>query len=807
MHVHSKYSDHPSEWFLQKLGTSESYSEPEAIFRTALARGMDFVTITDHNRIDGALELAKLHPDRTIVGVESTAYFPEDGTKVHILIYGLNQAQFETIQELRSDLYRLRDFLIEQGLAHAVAHPTYSLKGALTVEHLEKLVLLFDCFESRNGGRNKRMNTDIEELLDELTDHDIVTLADRYDLSPANPAGSGKGRIGGSDDHSGLYVGATYTEADASTPEEFLTRIVDRNSHARGRHHDFAAMAFSIYKIAYDFAKSKKSSLINAPISLITELALGNRKPTFVDELVLRFAGNKLPGKFQEERAIVASLVQELRKLDTDDIDARIEVLYRKVGEFIDLLGGRFTRAVERSLSKGEIESLIENVATFLPVMFLGVPFVSTISNMNHNRHLPGEFRSRLAKPPRTGKKRILWFTDTLCDLNGVSYSLKEIAQLAKEQELPVYIAAALEPDELARNDLPEQLVNLPLVHSFPIPNYEKLHLRIPSLLESLKRICEFDPDEIYISSPAAVGLCGLGVAKLLGVPCTGIYHTDFTLQVKDVIDDVTITNFIETYSKWFFSACDSILMNTREYIDILARRGYDRSKMEIFRRGIDIDRFAPDPQAKRTTHRRFGIPESRLLVFAGRISKDKSVEVAIEAFRLLSEAFPELRIAVAGDGPDLEALRIRCADEPRIHLLGRIEHEELPTLYAASDLFVFPSTTDTFGRVVLEAQACGSPAVVSSVGGPKELIIEGETGTVVSTQRPADWAAAIRLHLDGFDTSPEERARVRARCRDHVAERFSLQRFLSTLTEGDGPSQPKPFQNIHVAQHARTSG
>ena len=154
LHVHSSYSEHPSDWFLQRLGAGESYTNPLFIYRTMKERGMDYVTITDHNRIDGALLLKKKYPEDVFVSVEATAYFPEDYCKVHILIYDIDERQFEIIEQKRTNIYELRDYLKEENIVHSVAHATYSVNGLLKFHHLEKLVLLFDVFESINGGRN-----------------------------------------------------------------------------------------------------------------------------------------------------------------------------------------------------------------------------------------------------------------------------------------------------------------------------------------------------------------------------------------------------------------------------------------------------------------------------------------------------------------------------------------------------------------------------------------------------------------------------------------------------------------------------
>jgi predicted metal-dependent phosphoesterase TrpH len=127
LHVHSKHSDRPSEWFLRRIGAPESYADPLEIYRRAQHRGMDFVTISDHNCIRGALEIA--HLNGTFLSSEVTTYFPEDGCKVHVLVLGIDESQFRTIQELRANVYDLHRFLIEEDVIASVSHPLYRVNG------------------------------------------------------------------------------------------------------------------------------------------------------------------------------------------------------------------------------------------------------------------------------------------------------------------------------------------------------------------------------------------------------------------------------------------------------------------------------------------------------------------------------------------------------------------------------------------------------------------------------------------------------------------------------------------------------
>lgn len=155
-------------------------------------------------------------------------------------------------------------------------------------------------------------------------------------------------------------------------------------------------------------------------------------------------------------------------------------------------------------------------------------------------------------------KKKILWFTDTINDLNGVSHTLKQIASLAHEKNKNIKIVSCYSEDEID-GVLPQNVINLKEIFKFKLPAYEKLKLHLPSILSSLKEIYNQNPDEIYISTPGPIGLLGLLAAKLLKVKAVGVYHTDFTLQSKEIIAD-SRRNAVENYN-W-----DSIINNFVKY-------------------------------------------------------------------------------------------------------------------------------------------------------------------------------------------------------------------------------------------------
>ena len=118
LHVHSDSSTHPNEWILRQLGAQESYTDPEDLYRIAKARGMDAVTITDHNTIDGCLSIA--HHEDVFLSCEYTTYFRTDGCKAHVLCYNITPEQHQQIQEVRSDIFALVAFLKEHGIVHSL---------------------------------------------------------------------------------------------------------------------------------------------------------------------------------------------------------------------------------------------------------------------------------------------------------------------------------------------------------------------------------------------------------------------------------------------------------------------------------------------------------------------------------------------------------------------------------------------------------------------------------------------------------------------------------------------------------------
>ena len=776
LHVHSKYSNHPSEWFLQRLGASESYTEPEALYQMARKRGMDFVTVTDHNCIRASLELVEKYPDHCFTGVEVTTYFPEDGCKIHVLVYGLTPDQFVTIQTLRKDIYRLRDYLQHEDLACAVAHATYSINKRLTLEHLEKLVLLFNNFEGRNGSRSTLHNDVLAQVLRELGPQDIRRLQEKHGLQPWGEIPWKKGLTGGSDDHAGIFIGKTCTCSQARTPEEFIQNLKDANMQPDGRQNDFQGLTFAIYKIAYDFSLQHNTPFSHSAISDLTRYLFSDSRLSFKERLKL----NKM--KRRQENPVyqsVARLVETGRTLDPDDIDSKLDLLYECISDVSDEYFRALLSSLNLDIEEMDIIRIIQGLSSTIPGVFLSVPFFTSFRHLYGDRHLIKSLEQTLGKRPQREGKRILWLTDTLTDLNGVSMTLQTIARLADEKGYDIRIMASLDRESTAV-DLPESTILIPPIHEFSLPHYEQLKLKTPSVLRMLKAVYHYSPDEVYISTPGPVGLLGLLIGRMLGTRVSGIYHTDFTIESEAIVDEPAVSNMVESYNKWFFNQFDTLLVPTQEYMHLLKERGYRYRHMKRFQRGLRTEHFKPDPDRL--------LPDAAQprLLYVGRISKDKNLDFLLRTYRGLLAKHPGASLTLVGDGPYLSSLMEQCRDLENVHFSGRVEYQQLPGIYNGHDMFLFPSISDTFGMAVLEAQACGLPAFVSDVGGPKEIVNDQVTGRVLPVSHPAIWVEELERQVGGLSHNRDEYQRLSSAARQRVEENYSWDQILYNMVKAE---------------------
>ena len=256
LHIHSKFSARSEEWLFRRFDFPDSCTEPIALYEQLRASGMDFVTITDHDSIDGCLAIA----DRLqiFISEQVTTYFPQDSCKVHLLVWGITEAQHHDISVFRSNIFELQKYFASNSIAHAVAHPLYSVNGKLDASHLERLILLFKHFEGLNGLRDALLSELAIKLFGDLTPEKIDEFQNRHDLSPTHIEPWKKILVGGSDDHGGKFMASAYTETPkAKTPPEFLAHVAAGRCEAKGQGGTPLALSHGFYNTFSGFIQDR----------------------------------------------------------------------------------------------------------------------------------------------------------------------------------------------------------------------------------------------------------------------------------------------------------------------------------------------------------------------------------------------------------------------------------------------------------------------------------------------------------------------------------------------------------------------
>lgn len=338
---------------------------------------------------------------------------------------------------------------------------------------------------------------------------------------------------------------------------------------------------------------------------------------------------------------------------------------------------------------------------------------------------------------------RILLFTDTLGDANGVSRFVTDMGREAQESQGELHIFGST---------LKKRYESALYIHNekpfwrFRMPFYPELDLAIPPFWRFWSLAKELNPDIIHISTPGFVGLCGRIIAKRLGKPLCGTYHTDFPAYIMENTQSSFLKRLSIRCLRWFYAPFSRLLLRSLVHSrELLEELRIEPSRVGVIQAGIDLTRFGPRFR-DRTIWKEWGLcMNAPKALYVGRLNKEKNFLFLLEAWRELKAHYAKpLELVVVGEGEFSGALADEDLD---IHYLGFKGGEELSKIYASSDFFLFPSRTDTLGQAVMEACASGLPAVVSDEGGPKEIVSMTQSGYILDAKNHKAWKEAI-IHL-----------------------------------------------------------
>lgn len=280
------------------------------------------------------------------------------------------------------------------------------------------------------------------------------------------------------------------------------------------------------------------------------------------------------------------------------------------------------------------------------------------------------------------------------------------------------------------------------LVPGVALPCYPGLRVGLPAPVRLGRHWRARRPDAVYIATEGPLGWSALRCARRLGIPAATGFHTRFDQYLADYGAPWLQTAALH-WMRRFHNRADATLVPTRELQAFLAGEGFAR--VQLLARAVDSQLFAP-AQRDRRLRAAWGLDDDGLAaIHVGRIAAEKHLDLAVSAFRRLQQQRPKARFVLVGDGP----ARARLAhDNPDFLFCGVQRGEALARHFASGDLFLFPSRSETFGNVTLEAMASGVATVAFDYGAAREYLRTGENGAAVSDD--AQFVeAAVRLALD----------------------------------------------------------
>lgn len=684
LHCHSAASEVSKLAVQRELGLPECATPPEEVHALAKRRGMDFVTITDHDTIAGVLEIAD-RPD-VFLSEELTARFRGEPQAVHVLCYGITPGDHDWLQAHAGDVETVAAYLHEHEITCALAHPFYAVEAPLTARHRRRLAELFPIWEVRNGARARELNLPAAIYID-------------------THGGIG---IGGSDDHAGIDVGRTWSETPAAaTPAEFLAHVRagrvgafgDQGSAAKWAH---AAMALAVRTLGGDGEGTPPD-----PAAVMR----------MIERLVTKDESE--PGDLgpRDARAVLRAWLEAV-ELETDE---RVLLAHLQADGFSHAaLERRARRCHERKLAAavGQASERADWNAVAAGVFeacVAAVPYAPATAFLARERErVSGRDREPV---------RVALVADGLGAVHGVTSAVAQV----RERGVPGFEVEVIGTD-------PSVDRRLSAVAEADVPFYPGLTVGVPSVPAVVDALADGGYGLVHVCSPGPAGVAALLTARALGLPVAGSYHTELAAYAALRSGDALIASAMRMALTSFYGHCDVVLSPSAAADARLGELGIPGARVGRWDRGVDLARFSPAGRRPRS--------DGRIdVLYAGRLTREKGVDLLADSFLAARAREPRLHLLLAGGGPEEEALRARLGRSATF--LGWLAGDELPAAYASADLFLFCSRTDTFGQVILEAQASGLPVVAVAAGGPAELVADGHSG-VLCPARVDDVADAL---------------------------------------------------------------
>jgi len=380
---------------------------------------------------------------------------------------------------------------------------------------------------------------------------------------------------------------------------------------------------------------------------------------------------------------------------------------------------------------------------------------------------------------------RIAYVTETYPpELNGVSLTVERTVRFLRARGHNVELIRPRQPGEAAL-DASDELRTL----GFAIPVYRELRFGVSGVAALVRRFRRTRPELVHLATPGPLAWAALAAARSLGIATTSDFRTNFHQYSRYYGLGAFATPVLGLLRR-FHNLTQRTFVPTRAALRELEAAGFHH--LNVIGRGVDSGRFAPE-QRSAALRRQWHAGDAPVLLMVGRVAAEKNVELGLRAFERARRARPGTRLVVVGDGPARARLE---AAHPEALFVGVQRGAELAAHYASADVFLFPSLSDTFGNVVMEALASALPVVSFAVAAPAEHVDDGVSGRLVAPGDEASFIAAVVAMTErGAALAPMRAAALAAARRatwTEVLERFEA-RLEDAVHAPEAPSARIP--------------
>ena len=841
LHCHDCNSNEPDELIGRILNVPETWISTKRVVEELKRNGCDVFTITNHNNARSCYDLQGKGID-ALTAAEFSCWVTDFNIGIHVLAFGFTPEQEKQLNKIRKDVYLFQEYACINDIPTIWAHPLYhyATECMPPMDFFEKMLLIFERFEMLNGQRDTWQNMLVKEWIDGITADKIEQLSKKYDIDPKRYCRNvhKKSLCGGSDSHSGFFSGLTGTYLYVPDLQErlkterksqlALEAIRRGNMFPYGSHQNTEKLTIAflnyVCQIALNYkdpgllrillhkGKSSQKALSMLVTNAFAEVqrhritmlfintfhnCLLGKSPLFLKKFIVKSAYKpvfdnvvKMAKEHQSGKGLIAE--EYYRSICSINLHLNELLFSRFIKKINKIKWSKRVNAsdIENFISQFEIPSNLRAYTgkrekrqngVDLGDFFNGLSFPFLASALLLSAHFTSarvmfntrpflkDFSAKIGK--YCHPERALWLTDTFEDKNGVSVSLQSMHREIKRRNLPIDLLVCsntLESDE--------HLIVVKPICEFRIPLYPDQPVRIPNFVELHNLFHEREYDRLICSTEGVMGAIGLYLKHAYSVPASFFIHTDWVMFSQKVLNfDSHNRNRVRRFLRMYYGAFDRVfVLNNDQRAWLIGREmNFPKNKVCLTSHWADAI-FKPEKVSKKET---FGIDDNRrVMLYVGRVSVEKGVLELPNIYHKVKKAHPDVALLVVGQGPALEKLKERL---PEGYFFDWAAREQLPAIYSAADLLVFPSKFDTFSCVVLESISCGLPVIAYKSKGPKDIINDGLCGYLVNTEE--QMCEKIISYLNNPQQQEQFRNAAVERSKDYDVDSI-VERFMQTV-------------------------